>query len=913
LLLFNKEEIMKIKARYRWFVVLFCVWFAVQPLAVAYANDDLPKPILDTEGIDGIVDLNEVEAPADYLEYVLALQGRSKDGNPKEDAEAYAWGEWMMTISGAYAMMDDGCSDVFSFYSTLSDMSPHFTNTPYYFKAVAMASSKAALAFSFIAHSTPVVEGIKLAGNAASRVGLTRGAAWAANKVSTIGKWTGSQIANSRLYQKGVGFIQRKANLMNGFQRMGKVASNVQKTFSAKNVSTFLSHCAPPCGYKAGPGEGFYSYWRWVARKTGLENQETYKAVAKKAGINTNKGAAVIGDAKGWGHTVGIGLCVLGIALDTYGIVTSEDRKGGRYGSYSLVKNYVGLALGSAALVAMFCIPVVGQVIGALALIWTALTIIGNVLGDYNKRWKSAYKGSYWYLYENDPEFKSFYDNRAQLDPNEKAVALLVTEANYGDFVKSQAPEDEEQQKIHEKNLRVYEELEKQGVLVSYYSRKGFSLPDFGMERLQELWEMKADYMSWKPTEAEKEKAAKRGFWGKVGHAINPMTYVSWAGDKIQSRDYKKTIEEYNILKVFFNPDYVLIKKYQNWITANNFRGGIFDVVGLRMEQSPFNYIPLVGIDTAVWNEDLLIQAFNGDAFQVGIKEMMYFKEQIKAAREQVKQGIKDGDKMVDFIRKEHLKYYKNTREALEKLVECYNIDPDREHGDLEKKLKKGFGWRWNSGNGKATPKNIIKVYQGDIEQALIYDPLSIAQKAADTVLMVATIKKNLDMAVMMKELGEEKRLVLQDFSSEFTNYDIAKYLKEGTFLNVKGKTFWDWLADIYPAYEELEKHTNLYMREVEDFTEVADKSNSDSRRVFLVFSKDGYHPKKLLDDLNAELAAYKKLVDAFAKIKNETGLYMALTDSTLYDGVFSDSFTAEEPVALDLDFAVSAVAPSGD
>ena len=230
---------MKIKARYRWFVVLFCVWFAVQPLAVAYANDDLPQPILDTEGIDGIVDLNEIEAPADYLEYVLALQGRSKDGNPKEDAEAYAWGEWMMTISGAYAMMDDGCSDVFSFYSTLSDMSPHFTNTPYYFKAVAMASSKAALAFSFIANSGPVVTGIKLAGDAATKTGLTRGAAWAANKVSTIGRWTGSQIANSRLYQKGVGFIQRKANLMNGFQRMGKMASNVQKTFSAKNVSTF--------------------------------------------------------------------------------------------------------------------------------------------------------------------------------------------------------------------------------------------------------------------------------------------------------------------------------------------------------------------------------------------------------------------------------------------------------------------------------------------------------------------------------------------------------------------------------------------------------------------------------------------------------------------------------------------------
>lgn len=902
---------MKIRGRYRIFIVLLALWLAFEPFAISVvrANDDIPRPVLNTDGIEGIVGIDEVVAPADYLEYMLSLRGRSK-----EDAEANAWGEWMMSMSGAYMMMDDGCSDVFSFYSTLNDMSPHFTNTPAYFKAVTMASSKAALAFTFVVNSGPVVSGVKLAGKAASATGLTTAARWAATKATNAATWTGNQVANSRLYQKGVGFIQRKANLMNGFQRMGTFASNAQKTFSAKNVSNFLTHLAPPCGYKAGPGEGFYSYWRWVARKTGLENVDTYRNLAKKAGINTNRGAAVIDNAKGLGHTVGIGLCVLGIALDTYGIVTSEDRQGGRYGSYSLVKNYVGLALGSAALIAMFCIPVVGQVIGALALVWVAISTLGNVLGDYNKRWKSAYKGSYWYLYENDPEFKAFYDNRARLLPQEKAAALLVTESNYGDFLKGTTAESEEEQAIHEKNMRVYAELEKQGVLVSYYSKKGFSLPDFGMERLQELWSMKADFMSWKPTEAEKEKAANRGFWGKVGHAINPMTYISWAGDKVQSGDYKKLIEEYNILKVFFNPDYVLIKKYQNWITANKHRGGIFDVVGLRLEQSPFNYIPLVGIDTGAWSEDLLVQAFNADAFQIGVKELMYFKEQIKAAREQVKESVRDSDKMVDFIRKEHLKHSKEVRKALERLVECYKIDADREHRGLESDMRKGFGWRWNNSYGKPTPKNFVKVYQGDIEQALTYEPLSIAQKAADTVMMIATIKKNLDMAVMMKELGMEKQQVLQDFRNEFTNFDLAKFLNEGTFLDVKGSTFWDWLADIYPAKAEMEKHTNLYMDEVEEFTGVADSANSDSRRFLLFFSRDGYHPKNLLKELNDELDAYKQIVDDFDSIKDDAGLMMALSDNEeLYNGIFSDAFTADDPVALDLDFAVSPVVPVGD
>lgn len=900
---------MKIRSRYRILIALFALWLAFEPLAMCVVRaNDLPRPEISTDGIEGIEGIDEIVSPAEYLEYALALRGRTR-----EEVEANAWGEWMSSLSGAYTLMDDGCTDVFSFYNTMGEMSPHFTNTPYYFRAVTLASSKAALAFTFVANSGPVVNGVRLAGDVARATGISGAARWGANAVSTAARWTGSQIANSQLYQRGAGFIQRKANLMNGFQRMGNFAASAQRTFSASNVSTFLSHLAPPCGYKAGPGEGFYSYWRWVARRTGLENVETYRNVAKRAGINTNRGAAVIGDAKGWGHTVGIGLCVVGIALDTYGIVTSEDRQGGRYGSYSLVKNYVGLGLGSAALVAMFCIPIVGQVIGAIALVWAVISTVGNVVGDYNRKWKSAYKGSYWYLYENDPEFKAFYDNRGRLRQQEKAAALLVTENSYGDFIRNQLPETEEQRAIQEKNARIYAELEKQGVLVSYYSKKGFSLPDFGMERLQELWQMKADYMSWKPTEADRERAANRGFWGRVGHAINPMTYISWAGDRIQSRDYQKEIEQYNILKVFFNPDYVLIKKYQNWLTANKHHGGIFDVVGLRIEQAPFNYIPMVGIDTGTWSEDLLIQAFNADAFQVGVKEMMHFTDLVKRAHDQVKETIENTDDMVGMIRRHHLRNTREVRIALERLVECYKIDPDREHSNLERDFRRGFGRRWNNSYGDPTPRNIVRVYQSDIEQALVYEPLSIAQKAADTVMLIATIKKNLDMAVLMKELGEEKRQMLRNFSTEFTNYDIAKYLNEGTFLDVRGSTFWDWLADIYPAKAEMEKHTNLYMNAVEDFTKVADNANSDSRRFLLLFSRDGYHPKNLLKELNDELDAYKEIVTDFETIRDDAGLTMAIVDNeNLYNGIFAE-FEAEDPVALDIDFAISPVMPVGD
>jgi len=42
---------------------------------------------------------------------MLSLRGRTK-----EEQEAKTWGEWMTSLTGAYMLMDDGCTDVFSFY-----------------------------------------------------------------------------------------------------------------------------------------------------------------------------------------------------------------------------------------------------------------------------------------------------------------------------------------------------------------------------------------------------------------------------------------------------------------------------------------------------------------------------------------------------------------------------------------------------------------------------------------------------------------------------------------------------------------------------------------------------------------------------------------------------------------------------
>lgn len=891
----------------------------------ANANDSKDIAITFEKSYEAADDVNSAEAvmkPGEYLEYMYELRGRSKETSA-EDArkieKSLAWGEWMNTISGAYAVMDDGCTDVFSFYSTLGEFTTQAGNAPMYLEALQWATNKAVLVGSFIAKITKLdVLGAK------------------------FGKW-----------------IKSKQNLMKGLKAVDKFYSKgIGKAI--KNTGNFISHMQPPVGWKkgCGTGEGFVSYWRWVARKTGLESNPKYIAGVKKLNshlskenqICLNKGAAVIDNSKGIATSIGIGLCVVGIALDSYELVKSEDRQVGRV-SYTLVKNVASLILGIGALVAMFCIPVVGQVLAVITLIWTAITLIADQFGEYNKKWKAAYKNSYWFLYSNDPEFKSYYDNRDALTDDEKSAAYILTERNFADYKDNARTfeannkgensyyDDKSQEAV---SARVYIEMEKQGVLTSYYNRSDFQLPDFGTSTLLEMWKAKADYMSWKPTEEESVRAENRGFWGKIGHALNPMTYVSWVGDKAKSIKYNKLTKDGNTPKVYFNPDFVLMKKYQTWITANriiqneNVEGNnndFYRAIGIRIEQAPFNYIPLVEIDMASWNDNLLRQAFSADAFFVGVKEMMYFRNMIEPATKSVKDFTKQVTKSMKEVR-ESLDYFKEHRQpALKEILKQYEYSANDEDAGKallkNKHVKKAFGWKWNKSNGDCTPRNIIKLYWNDINLALSLDPMSISQKGADCQLLLDTIQKNLDMAALMQELYDEKMDALDknNFNKEFTNKEFNEYLMKNQFLDVKGFGIMDWLSDIYPAYSELEKYTKLYKKEIDKYAQAAENSNTGHNSFwFISWKNDDYHPKKVIEDINALLNStdddgYKYVVSKFEELSSELekdGLTLNVTVKSDDEQVYK-KYEAKEVEELDVeeevlsDSEISALIPAGD
>ncbi len=662
------------------------------------------------------------------------------------------------------------------------------------------------------------------------------------------------------------------------WSRMNKwTEKGVELCKNSKSLN-FLSFCCPPsCWHNTkNVSKGMDQYWHWLQKKGGKD-------------VTTE-----INNAQGVARTIGIGFAIIGAALSIWNYAKNEDRDVGRW-SYNRVKDLVAIGFALAGIVAMFCIPIVGQVLAIVTAIWGVLTMIGDMIGEFNKKWKNAYKNSYWYLYENDPEFKSFYDNRELLNNEEKSAAHILVEKNYADFKVKEAKDDDS---VEARNSRVYIALEKQGVLTSYYNRKPYNLSDFNIKDLMELWEMKASYMAWKPTEAESKK--KKSFWEKVGAAFNPKTYISWAADKIGSRKYKKYIENNEIERVMFNPDYVLNKKYQVYVTANKLNDGFYSMVGLRIEQSPFNYIPLLGIEMKNWNQKLLEEAVKADAFIVGQKEMAAIHNQIELTVQSLDKSIDEADDLVKEIDKNQLPHCKKVREFLDDFAEAYQ-KPNEENKSLFKKANKLLDLDWDDSK-KKTPANILEACREDIEKALYYDPLALSQKAAEMVLLTITVKQQLDMGSIMNAYVEDKWEALNSFDKDFKNKDIIKYLKDGSFLSVKGGGFLDWLAELYSSYDETEKTLKQIQKDVDKYNKLAGISASDKRKTFLFFKKSVTTPPELVTKINLELAQWRSTIKAWEKISDAANVKVVLAENPEFAEKILSSYEVSSFVLEPLD-----------
>ncbi|MDD3147906.1 MAG: hypothetical protein PHD82_11425 [Candidatus Riflebacteria bacterium] len=220
----------------RFVVMLLALLLAVEPMFVPMLKAaELPGPAVNSEQVDGLVSLEEVVAPADYLQQVLRLRGQTRD-----DAEARAWGEWMMMLNSTYLLMDDGASDVFSFYEAMKMLRENST---------------------ILADVSDVVKTIV--------------------KFTSLGF---SFVFRSRL-------MSQSTNLIIGFMRLTNMAESAQNWVDNNPVLDFMEFTAPPPCWNNPEvaGEGFQSYWRWVKNKTGhsdvVSDLSKNRAVARSIGI----------------------------------------------------------------------------------------------------------------------------------------------------------------------------------------------------------------------------------------------------------------------------------------------------------------------------------------------------------------------------------------------------------------------------------------------------------------------------------------------------------------------------------------------------------------------------------------------------------------------------------------------------
>ncbi|MBF0410806.1 MAG: hypothetical protein HQM10_25900 [Candidatus Riflebacteria bacterium] len=791
--------------------------------------DKLPQTSV-TRTPDKNVDFSNIFSPAEQLEHILKVQG-----NSPEMIEAKSYSDWLMLISSIYTEMGPEAKDVFTFYTALiavrdfaTAIPDAITSVPIFFNLMADCTNVAIMTFALISQT---------------RIGV---------------------------------FLQ---NIVRGYNHATRNAAGF---LEGLNSVKFLEYMYPP-EFWNNPRvqqKGMQAYWYWVTKKPVPMNQ----TLARYQGI---------------ARTVGIGFIFLSFVLDSIEASTSENTKAGRYFSYKNVKNgiYALVELGMIAF--MFTPPPFGQIAGICCLCWSVFTVCSELAAPQFQRWTKAYKNSFWYLYEKDASFKSFHDSRKALKSEEKSAAQLLTQKRFANALSEQHPTNEEEQKLFEKGKKILESIEQQESLSAYYAQINYSLADFRPEFLRELWKRKASYLAWKPSKEELEAAEKRGIFDSAIQFMNP---VKWLESLLDSNSNRKnelffTPEMLTLIKpVFFNPDYALSKKYLSYIMGKGIKNNpLYELIKLRIEQEPFNYIYLLDIPTSSWDDDIAKQSIYADTFIVGSKELLYIYNLLKGANEQITNSLKDHDLKIQSISVRFIPAYTRIIESLELLLSSFNESKDKTISiQLESRLVNNGIIKSSSlnvdRNAKYTPEYILKHYSAGLKKTLIMLATTLGTFANDVISLDIAIKKNLDMAELLNKFLEDKKNGFLEFSNKVKNEKISAFLKNGDYLDIEGKTFANWVADVYPPYEETSKYLTLIETEVRNYHDAASVSNTSSRKG-LIFDYSIKDPDEVFDELCKLIEKTKQLYLNYYEIKDEVGMEFEFppSDTEMMDKFFPD------------------------
>ncbi|MBI3039021.1 hypothetical protein HYY75_08240, partial [bacterium] len=460
--------------RQRLVMLLMALFIGFEPLVITIARAaEIPQPKPTRIDFNSLDPLKNAMEPEKYFEQILQTQGivyGAMEGSKIKTAlEAKAYAEFLDLVSNAYDLMDSGNSDAVTLVGALKNFNSAMSDPLTQSKGVADAAEKVSKAAG---------RNIKI--------------------LDTFAEFIG------RAGEKCLLFIGKldQAHKPKWVKNLAKATHFSMKSTMAAGSKTFefIQHMAPP--------ENIH------------ETKQFFQFIRPKGQPRE------LTKTQFTGRCIGIGLAVFTVLLETYNIASNDDTHGTKQLSWTNVKSAINIAVALASLAAMAFLPPVGTVVALVGLAIYLGTWLADQLGEYNRKWKAAYRRSFDFLRLEDAKFRQFYDNRSLVKAELRSAAWNKTISDFEEnHLLNQNPVTEEDKKQCERNKELFDALEQQGVIMTYYNKSEFKIPNFNMDQLQEMWKMKASYMTHKPTQQEIKDEANKSTFAKVMDVISIWNY----------------------------------------------------------------------------------------------------------------------------------------------------------------------------------------------------------------------------------------------------------------------------------------------------------------------------------------------------------------------------------------------------
>lgn len=570
--------------------------------------------------------------------------------------------------------------------------------------------------------------------------------------------------------------------------------------------------------------------------------------------------AATISNVAG---AIGIGLCIIGFTLDSHAFATNENRLYGtsfwHRNSWGSAKNlagitmalgqFVGLAMGMMAIpggqVLAFCVTIAG-------LVWWCAKKIGDNTGSSRLKWRAAYKQSFNFLQSKDNKFKRFISDYRSGNVREYANAssLRLLKEEFQDLKKD----------ADENAAKVYDNMENQAILVSYYDLPEFNLPPMALPELKDMWKNKTDLH----TDWEIKDEPEKDWLDRVGDFFSFNSF--WGSDEPDNRrnssEINRILDRRDVKPVYLNPDYFLIKKFREFVPKgaaadDGYAGRVSEIeanrntigtervplLTFRIEQSPFNYLPLIEIAERGWDRGAFDDAFQGDCLFVAMKEMQMLAEVAETVADKTKDMLNDtsaslfsyfmlgttgslSNRYQDF--EKNIRFARAYKDLFDLDKQCK--DDELSDGDIRKEheskirelyrklsnlmepARPGIGLR-----PVPTPEQILKDdrVKGRLIEFLNRAARFNAEKGFELINSMDSVKTHLDTIAIMEKVARDREELINSLTWNHNEY--KNFIEQGSALGVE-RNWRDWLAEWYAPIEDFKLSLNKFKDKLDTY-----------------------------------------------------------------------------------------------